>query len=503
MKRWAINIELLEDCILGARAATAGGHRGLDYIPGSALLGMAAAQIYRGPKKAQAFTLLHSGKVRFGWGLPLAPSGSQAYPVPLTWQRVKGDPYVNPGTGNLDAGRIYCALQDIPQGSQPKQLRSGYVTIAGEYVHPPRNFHLKTAIDPTTGRAADAQLFGYDAIAAGSRFSATLMVDDDVDSNAVKALLNALEGERLLGRSKAAQFGRVLVSIEKIDVAPPVDTSKSTLTLWLMSDLAAFDVFGQPTFAPSLADLGLGKGELDAANSSIRSRRYSTWNAHRGGHDQERFVICAGSVLRYAADGLESDAAARLQRGLGGYLELGLGQVWVNPPFLDGQHPTFSSFVGHANFGAPTKAPVTMTDLVKHLASRHDKQAAMRQMADVVEALLDEYVTVCEAVCVAAGLPKDTQVGPSFSQWGNVGVEARKASDAGDLAKRLFGEDHGTCRPTAAGWGDAYFDAHARKRRTLSDWFDATLKRHNQADRAGIALRLSKRVRALKEGALA
>ena len=43
MHRAALVLTLESDLVLSARAATLGGHAGLDYIPGAALLGWAAS----------------------------------------------------------------------------------------------------------------------------------------------------------------------------------------------------------------------------------------------------------------------------------------------------------------------------------------------------------------------------------------------------------------------------------------------------------------------------
>lgn len=41
-----LRLTLIDELVLSERSATLGGHRGLDYIPGAALLGAAAQRLY-------------------------------------------------------------------------------------------------------------------------------------------------------------------------------------------------------------------------------------------------------------------------------------------------------------------------------------------------------------------------------------------------------------------------------------------------------------------------
>ena len=63
MHHAALILTLSADAVFSARAATLGGHEGLDHIPGAALLGWAAGQLYGGGGR-KAYILFHSGKVR-------------------------------------------------------------------------------------------------------------------------------------------------------------------------------------------------------------------------------------------------------------------------------------------------------------------------------------------------------------------------------------------------------------------------------------------------------
>ena len=55
MKQRSLNIELIDDCVFSAHAATQGGHESLDRIPGATLLGVAASRLYAQLSRQQAW----------------------------------------------------------------------------------------------------------------------------------------------------------------------------------------------------------------------------------------------------------------------------------------------------------------------------------------------------------------------------------------------------------------------------------------------------------------
>ncbi len=154
------NIQLKQPLIVSQQAATAGQHQSLDYIPGSAILGMVASQLYAQLTPEEALQVFHSGAVRFSDALPVH-QGQTAYPVPLCWHHSKGTDYHRKDC--LDPKEIYdVSRKDRAQlaGKQPVQLRQFYVTEQGRRWQPNKVQTLKTAIDADKNSAADGQLFG-------------------------------------------------------------------------------------------------------------------------------------------------------------------------------------------------------------------------------------------------------------------------------------------------------------------------------------------------------
>ena len=93
------------------------------------------------------------------------------------------------------------------QGIQQKQLRSGYFTRSGEKVDPERNYRLKTAINREKhGMAEDAQLFGYQSLAAGSCWHFSLSFDADVPQAIIDQVTGALIGCILMFRRRKARI---------------------------------------------------------------------------------------------------------------------------------------------------------------------------------------------------------------------------------------------------------------------------------------------------------
>lgn len=451
MKRHGIVITLLDDCVFSARTATVGSHESLDRIPGQALLGAVAARLYHRLDRRQAFEIFHSGRLRFGDGLPFDGS-AQGIPVPLAWHhpktaRVETD-------GRLDGSQIHNFLHgsEIRAGQrveQPKQLRRGYVFPDGRIVRPATDLRLKTAIDPGTGRAAEGQLFGYESLIAGQRFAALIEADDDLDDRLFREVADALHGEVLLGRSRSAEYGRA--RIENSSIQPPTTGSLdgNRVTLWLVSDLALVDEQGQPTIEPRPEYFGLGGGCIVWEKTFLRSRRYSPWNAARAGYDRERLVLNAGGVISFEVDRPPAtDDLGRLAAGVGLYREAGLGRVWVNPPLLTSKHPLFDPVrTGGVEGNRPLRPDHPLIGWLDGQVEQDWKPQANMKAAELARG----YDTQIGQARRMAGIAGDVQFGPSRSQWGRI-LEAARSSSGQALYKVLFTGDSAIVKRNGEGW---------------------------------------------------
>ncbi len=294
-----LELELLDDAVFSERAASVGAHAGLDYVPGSALLGWAARHLYASLDACDAWLLFHSGKVRFGNALPLTANGLIAYPSPLSLHFHKSKKWREEDGRARPDTLLNLARATMPGGEQWQQLRNTWLTSDGSTHQPTRELSMKTAIDPSTGRAAQSQLYGYDALRAGQRFVARIEVDADVSESLFGRLCEVFADTIAhLGRSRSSQYGRITCRLRE-QIAPPAcdDAAPSReLLLWLLSDMAILRD-GRPVFAPCPEDLGLPSGRLVRERSFIRARAFSPYNTHRRTPDIERQLIMAGSVL--------------------------------------------------------------------------------------------------------------------------------------------------------------------------------------------------------------
>ncbi len=469
-----LTLTLIDDLVASERPATEGGHVSLDYLPGAMLLGAAAARLYQDLPRADAHLLFHSGRVRFGDGVPLA-EGLACWPMPLCWHEAKGLPAVK------DDARLNPELvmnlqhRKPPVGRQPKQLRTGHVRADGLVFKVGQSLRMKTAIDADTGRVDESQLFGYESISAGQTFAARIDADPAVPERLWSALVAALTGtgELLLGRSRSAEYGRVkIISSAPLDAYRPTESAAAgaTLSLWCLSDLALVDENGQPTLEPSASRLGLACGTIDWDRSFLRFRRFAPWNAHRRAFDLERQVISRGSVivLKDLAAPLDATQRARLNAGIGCHRESGMGLVSIDAELLAGEQPVFADPIAAIT---PPGVPRPDHPLIAWLETQYGAGTERRRSEQDARKLATELKTCYRNARAFAGIANNLPVGPSPAQWGRVYEEARNSGDLVALIAHLFDGDNAICKERGEGWQDRFRNQDTVL--SFRDWFRA------------------------------
>ncbi len=491
MKRYQLTITLKEDSIFSERAASEGGHRSLDYIPGITLLGACASKIYK-QLGTDAFDIFHSGKVRFGNGYPLSLCGEKSLPIPFAWHCEKGKE-----TTKLFNFQRHTLISDnilnlskieMPKGKQPKQLRKGYVTNALELIQPETSLRMKTAIDPETATAAKSQLFGYQALQAGQRFSAYVDIDDDICAENSKQLLEALTGEQFLGRSRTAQYGSVECEIAEHDLPvnylTGINSEKKEITIWFLSDTALLNRYGFPITANTLTIPGLETANIIWHKSYLRFRRYSPYNSKRRKFDLERQVIEKGSVLTLVlTENIEQQKLDRLQQGIGVYREAGLGQILVQHPLLKDSQP----IPMHEPKQYQTLSPdMPNIPLARFLNQLHQSSKASRKDRQYAGQKAQELEKLYQHASAYAAVESSVDLGPSASQWSRI-VEAGKQyqfeRDRQKLLSKLFGDvtnknenmQDTICKQKDEAWSVITFDNNDREI-TFRKWLYDTLK---------------------------
>lgn len=467
-KQRVLVITLEQDVILGATGASTGNLDTLDYLPGSVFLGVAASRLYASLSDTEAWQLFHSGAVRFNDALPLA-SGEVTWPMPLNWHHYKGEAFKRTDApasrDTLDATRLFDPVlgkDKVQQERQPKQLRKDYVSASGAYYKSGKHLRMKTALDADTGRAAEGQLFGYQSLNAGQSFYLVLEAGAEHEALLDRVAV-CLSGGMRLGRSRSAQYGRATCELQQSPAAvmpTSARTDAPVLTLWLLSDLALVDGAGQPTVQPLPERLGLPVGsEWLSDQSFLRTRRYSPYNAYRRSHDEERQVVCRGSVLRYRlTEALSKAQCEALQQGIGLHQSAGLGRIAVNPEMLSQATPAFAdaslavltSTAAHRESAAV--ATPKATRLIKVLEQR-TSGSGPAEAAEKAQKLFKILSDAVQEARVWQGVATHQPVqAPNRSQWGRIKELAnRHRRDPAGLRRELYSGTQAVIRGRS-GW---------------------------------------------------
>jgi hypothetical protein len=341
MRSLFLTLTLRSDVVLTRTSATIGAARSLEHIPGAVLLGATAARLYASLPAGDAWTVFHSGKVRFGDAAPLSPDGQPTLPMPLSLHYPK---MAGPATdGRLSDAVLDASTGPLPDGPQWKQLRDGFLDASRQRVQLTHHGSMRTALQD--GRAREGFLYTLDALARGSSFLSRIDLDDSVPRELDAMLEEALTSRDIrVGRSRQTEFGRVRVRTASSPLQQQLTTlhacqqDGSRVRLLLLSDLALRDPHtGAPTLTPTAEALGLAAGSLtwDPASSYLRTRRYSPFNGKRRRPDLERQVLVAGSVITVDLHGTSAAALAEhLSAGIGDYRQDGLGRILVEPKLL-------------------------------------------------------------------------------------------------------------------------------------------------------------------------
>ena len=356
-RRVRLQLTQTSPAIFSAHAATEGAHKTTFSPTGGTLLGWAARNY---ADFADPYAVFHGG-VRFGTAAPLGPDGTVCVPMPKLFMApkhrlaggVKGDRI------DTETVRIGRSPTTSDEPIQYKEIdKAPFVTPTGFVVKPTRGQRLRTATK--SGRAAQNQLFGLEHLSAQGNpvFVATVERDDTVGDDDWARLMESFADQTLrLGRARGTSYGGEYRCA--VEAAPEesgtVPKGAKRLRVLAVSDLALADEFGAPRVEPDHAMLGLPPARFVGAESALSLRRWASWNAAIEARDVDRQVIEAGSVLVFDLDHpLDKDRSAHDAVGL--WREIGLGQIWISPPFLEGPEGEKPRF-GDADNADGTCAP--------------------------------------------------------------------------------------------------------------------------------------------------
>lgn len=454
-------LTLLEDVVVTERSQSAGAAASLDYIPGANFLGIAAR--HYGDFGEEAFNVFHGGSVRFGNAYPVTDSGEPTIPLPLSWHYLKGTKYSQAdGDPMLHGSRIFNLADEQAEasfqewqktGEQARQLRSGYFSSSGAWRMPQTSFCLKTAINRTKcGWPVKSQLFGYEALSAGSRWYFAVECDSTVSHKTVERLQTIFSGTVAIGKSRSAEYGRArCVAASAIKPITESPAESRLFHIYLLSDIALRDhETGLPTLTADVRNFGLAGDDLDFVNNALevkpemsflRSRIYAPFNRKRRSFDLERQVLVKGGVVTMQTRrSLNNRDVEKLHSifdsGLGCYRQDGLGKVLLNPAFLSEGSPRFlGSATPEFGLAVESHAGVDGGELGKWLSERCIRHKTLSVASEEANRLLPSLAKAC----IEPGDPK-----PSASQWRQVAAIAMKARGLAEMESDFFGE-RGLC----------------------------------------------------------
>lgn len=422
MKTYQFKVKLLSDIILNKKAASTGNQATLDFIPGGNFLGIVASN-YKSYNETDQLTLFHSSKVRFGDAHPLYKN-RRALRSPASFQQAKNkDKY--PGLHIHHKIRDHKELVNL----QLKQQRDDFYIFNGSAavkVSVDKNFAIKSAYDREKRRSEDEKIYGYQSMQEGTEFCFELNVDDDVSEELMGLVVKSLVGKKRVGRSRTAQYGLVEIKEDNFEKEASDFSSHETVAIYAESRLLFLDANNNPTLTPSAKDFGFADGEIDWANSQIRTFAYSSYNYQRASFDAERKGIEKGSVIV-----VRNPKFDKLSEFVGVYQNEGFGKVLFNPTFFDADEKGLSTLtfkdVDETQKETEIDAELATDDkhLYNYLKAQKDKAEAERKVYNLVNQFVKENA-------------KHFKENLFASQWGTIRSIAMQYSDKKRLEEELF-----------------------------------------------------------------
>ena len=329
MRQRDFKVTFLSDIVLHGSSNSEGNIETLDFITGSSFLGMVAKNYDEFAKTFDTFDIFHSGKVRFGEATPYFENKT-TYKVPFCFFA----PKLDSDKKEVKNNHFIDYDNQTELDKQYKQIRSGYITSNFDYINLDHTYSQKAAYDKENRKSKDSSMFGYKAIKKGATWKFTIKFDKDLDEKIEKQVVENILGEKYLGKSKTAQYGKILIEELKDFKEENLENlnPKEITYVYINSSLALFNANGMPTFEPTIENLGLTNASINWEKTQIRTKKYTSYNSKRQTNDYTRLVIEKGSVI--ALKNVSNEDINILKNGIGGYLNEGYGEVLINPSFL-------------------------------------------------------------------------------------------------------------------------------------------------------------------------
>ncbi len=413
MRELRFEITFKSAIILQASSNTQGKMSSLDFIPGSAFLGMVAS---RYSDFSDPFKIFHSGAMKFCDAAPIK-EGKEFFKIPLSCFHEK-----------LDDSKIYnhhlLSDSEFEKFTQLKQMRNGYINEENERLSLDQDFSQKSAYDKSKRRSKDSQMYGYEAFRAGMKWRFSVKFDHSVSEKDMVLAKETLERSTRLGKSKSAEYGAVEIKFigENTDEIQTFTPPEGYTFIYAKSRLALIDENGNPSYDVKYILPNLSENNVVYSKTQIRISNFAPYNGARATKDYERACINKGSVI--ALKNLSAEQIAALKNGVGAYLSEGFGEVLINPWFLDGgdEKDRPIRFQAEVETQCSVEKMPIQSDLAKFL---QQKETAKKQALEIAGEV---------AKFIKANKSKFDEV--SNSQWGAIRALC-KADDKGDVCARI------------------------------------------------------------------
>ena len=400
MRRIDFKVTFLSDIVLNSSSNTEGNIETLDYITGASFLGMVAKNYDEFAKTFDTFDIFHSSKVRFGEATPLFEN-KPTYKAPFCFFA----PKLDSDKKEVKNNHFIDYDNQTELDKQYKQVRNGYITSTLDYLHLEYNYSQKAAYDKDNRKSKDSSMFGYKAIKKGTTWKFSIKFDD-VDEKAQNQVIENILGEKYLGKSKTSQYGKVLIEelkdfkeekLENLNVS-------GTTYVYINSTLALFDENGMPTFEPTKENLGLTNASINWEKTQIRTKKFTPYNFKRQTNDYTRLVIEKGSVI--ALENASNEDIDILKNGIGGYLNEGYGEVFINPSFLLKEGSFSLNKVVKENKKYEVEEKKVDNTLISFLQNKIESKNKTYSLGEKVQEFIDKHKKEFDTV--------------SKSQWGQI-----------------------------------------------------------------------------------
>lgn len=358
MKKLRLTLTAREPLAITSGSAESMAHECLGYVPGNMILGALASCWIRLhpdalPDDDPAFRRLFlDGDVSYGHALPVC-EGQSSVPVPLSYMRPKNHPSL-PREGEDMAGQKFMVFNMLAITHKENADEENILDILWKDRHPDSEKRPKlkkmpeTFLHPGTlhlvnekkvwnmhvalarqRSAVNEQLFGYSALAAGTRLQSQIICKDQAAKD-LEDLLARLANISV-GHARSAGYGLADIAWQWEKIAAGESRKECGHTLFLLSQYLPFPSWENPldNFRQSLERKFGQKPEIERQHVNFQEIQgyNSLWKRPR----DSRQAMRMGSVIRVK---FSQPVALPSAFDMGAGQPEGYGRILVDPEFL-------------------------------------------------------------------------------------------------------------------------------------------------------------------------